>query len=233
MFLVEDDALPRPDLFTVLRHTLDTHLEGRYRLGDYRPPPYQSLHPQGPTDDPDTPASPPSPKEVAYVKFYHPERLSGFLQPEWERIPELVGWGVTLGSVLAWAFLLVYPRALADYNTHCIWAFFVFYVMVAVALIGRVYVNEVRRTFTPHLYTFNPAPHCCTPAMLFPRRGGVRVASFLDNVECGKNYGKDSAIEDFLRGHTEFRAYQVQPNTFTHIGMYSSLRSQIVDPYMV
>jgi len=77
--------------------------------------------------------------------------------------------------------------------------------------------------------TYTPATGCCTQALLFPRSSAVVTVNYLNNSRCKKGFAKDSALDDMLND-LQMTAYLVQPNTFTHIGLYSALRDHIVDP---
>eukprot|EP00062_Callorhinchus_milii_P026848 gi/632989452/ref/XP_007883656.1/ PREDICTED: transmembrane protein 246 [Callorhinchus milii] len=73
VLLVEDDAVPRPDIFPVLRDLLRRRSAKRQV------------------------------RESLYLKLYHPERLQGYLNPEPMRLAEWVGLGLVGGSALALA----------------------------------------------------------------------------------------------------------------------------------
>ena len=205
VFLLEDDAYPHSQLIPVLEHVIHYHIERRNAVGaQYR--------------------------NVTYVKFYHPDRLLGYLSLEAERIPELVGASVVFGTIL----FLFYMHVVAGWKQNKVyvaWALCMAYCCLVCLFIGRQNLLELRR-LSPHLYQVTPAPSCCTPAMLYPKRGGEIIASHLKRVKCMRSFGKDMALEEIRKRET-FVGLLVQPNVFEHIGMYSSVREDMVDPFVV
>ena len=215
VLLLEDDALPIPEFFTVLKHTIVAHLDKKYQRGEFRE----------------------NAERVAFVKLYHPQRLIGFLSIEPERLPEWFSIAVilTMFSALIYKQIYLTDNAASKISLYFLtFAFFVYYLLVML-VIGRANLIEIRRFLPPHLYSYVPAPECCTPAMLFPQSGAETLVNYLNSVQCKAKFGKDIALEQFLHDseNPEWTAYMVQPNLVTHIGMYSSLRTAIVDPLSV
>lgn len=208
VLLVEDDALPTADFFHVLDYTLNMHLNRRSVRGE--------LVLQF--------------EDIAFVKFYHPESLLSFWNLERERIPELIALTVLLGTVITIVYVFIVKDKKS--NVSAITGSLFIYSFLVVAIIGRPNFTNLRSVLSPYLHTFTPAPSCCTPALLFPAKGAVEVISYLDKITCSNNFGKDSGLDNLL-SERNLKAYLVQPNTFTHIGLYSSLRDKIVDPFIV
>ncbi len=214
ILLVEDDAVPHPDLFTVLEHTISEHLESPYHRGDI-------------TQD-----SSPKDKTV-YVKFYHPERLLGFISIERERLLEWFSFAslsATVVVVLYWHY--VYERRCDLRSCYWLWLALFVYALLVSLTVGRSNMLELRRMLPPHFYMYTPAPSCCTPALLFPAGQVGPLTDYLSKVTCKMNYAKDHAIDDYLL-EKHLSAFLVQPNLFTHIGLYSALRQAVVDPFVV
>ncbi|XP_042309810.1 post-GPI attachment to proteins factor 4 [Sceloporus undulatus] len=189
ILLVEDDAIPEEEIFPVLHHLL------RRRF------------------------SKPHLQDALYVKFYHPERLQHYLNPEPMRILEWLGigmfWGMLLGIVYTWA----------SGRSNMSWSivlFFALYCMLVVELVGRHYFLELRR-LAPPLYNIVPVTECCTPAMLFSVPSARRVLNYLKEIRCRQGFAKDTALYSLLRKKGE-RAFVVEPNLFRHVGMFSSVR---------
>ncbi|XP_033757744.1 transmembrane protein 246-like [Pecten maximus] len=205
VFLIEDDALPHQDLFPVLDWVISTNFDKSN--ADHIP--YR--------------------KNITYIKFYHPERLLGYISFEFERIPELL----CLGFILSTLMMLCYQkyRPVTTSYTRILWFCFFVYSCLLLLLIGRQSLLELRRV-SRQLYQVTPAPACCTPAILYPREGMEEVLNYLSSVQCKENFGKDYALEEF-RIKLKKTGLQVQPNLFTHIGMYSSLRNKVLDPSIV
>ena len=210
VLLVEDDALPTPDFFHVLDYTLAMHLTKRLLRGEFFP-----QH-----------------ETIAYVKFFHPDWLLSFWGLERERIPELISLTTIIGLALTCVYFLF--RKSHDTKPSSIPAIVCLFVysFLVVAAVGRPNFNKMRTILSPYVHTFSPAPSCCTPAMLFPAEGAKQVVSYLNQVTCSNNFGKDSGL-DRLLVEKGMKAYLVQPSTFTHIGLYSSLRDRMVDPFIV
>lgn len=211
--IVEDDAIPRDDFFKVVNHVVLEHLEYRSRRGDH-----EKVN-----------------ETVLYVKLYHPERLLGYINLEPDRLTELFGIGFILGTLtmLMYEYFVISKLTLSYCQGVFMYCMFVLYFMLLAVCIGRPHIVEMRRVFSPFFYSFMRAPECCTPAMLFPAKGAKLVVQYLDSVKCSKGYGKDMALESFRTSRRDFKTYLVQPNLVSHIGLYSSLRLAILDPFIV
>lgn len=209
VFLVEDDALPSDDVFQVLARILYMHVENGYERGDIVR----------------------RSENIAYVKFYHPERLLGFLSLAHERLPELFAYTSLLSMALTSAYLMCF-KIDTTVTVYRLWRRMAVFSLLVVLSVGRTGLNEWRRYASPALYTYTPAPSCCTPAMLFPRESADLVVNYLNASVSVNAVGKDTLLDKMVASH-RMSAFLVQPNTFTHIGMYSSLRDRIVDPFLV
>ncbi|XP_072281021.1 post-GPI attachment to proteins factor 4 [Pyxicephalus adspersus] len=189
VLLVEDDAVPLKDIFNVFFHLVQVRF------------PHEPLG------------------GGLYVKFYHPERLQGYINPEPMRILEWIGLGGLAGMVLTW----VYTVALRQQNFR--WSVFVvffIYTMLLAELAGRHYLLELRR-ISPALYNIVPVTECCTPAMLFSETSARRTLSYLEEIQCKPGYAKDIALYQELKKRGEL-AWALEPNMVKHIGMFSTLR---------
>lgn len=164
-----------------------------------------------------------------YIKFYHPDRLLGYISLELERIPELIGLSMMSAALL----VATYRRCRSAHNTShvVLWAASISYFLLVFLAIGRQNVSEMRR-ISKYLYQITPAASCCTPANLYPRHGMEQIINHLRKVRCYHKFGKDTAIDQF-RQQSKLEALMVQPNLFKHIGMYSSLRDNLVNPFIV
>ena len=60
--------------------------------------------------------------------------------------------------------------------------------MLLLEVVGRPSLLPLR----PH--SLVPAPHCCTPANLYPGPTALRVAEALSNIICGPGMPKDYAL---------------------------------------
>jgi len=211
IFLVEDDALPADSLFEVLQHIVQQHVQRSYSRGEFRP----------------------KPSNIAYVKFFHPEWLLDFASFQPERLPELVAYVVILSTVLTAVHIVTSCTfSLPTPSVDVLWRRAFMLSLVVVLACGRTTMSEWRRFASPHLYSYTPSPSCCTQALLFPRTSALLAVDYLSNSACRQNFGKDSALDNMLND-LHLSAYLVQPNTFTHIGLYSTLRNHVVDPLIM
>ena len=209
VLLVEDDALPNDDFFDILQYMVQKHLghdkEHGLELINNKP--------------------------LVFVKMYHPERLLGFYSIEPERLPELFGFGLLFGTVFLSIYIHFCERNLTKKYVYSIWICFILYFVMVALAVGRQNFVELRR-MSKHLYSYVPAPGCCTPAMLFPENGANIVINYLSKVKCRTRFGKDMAL-DKMRSEQSLSAFMIQPNLFKHIGMYSSLHDIVLDPAIV
>uniref|UniRef100_A0A8C5QDU1 Post-GPI attachment to proteins GalNAc transferase 4 n=1 Tax=Leptobrachium leishanense TaxID=445787 RepID=A0A8C5QDU1_9ANUR len=189
VMLVEDDAVPKADIFSAFFELV------RVRF------------PKNPLGG------------GLYVKFYHPERLQGYLNPEPMRILEWIGLGVLSGLFLSWVYSSLFPQQ--RFTWWLVTAFMV-YTMLLAELFGRHYLLELRRIL-PGLYNMVPATECCTPAMLFSDASARRTLSYLEEIRCELGYAKDTALYGILKKRGEW-AWAIEPNMVSHIGLFSTLR---------
>ncbi|XP_056006461.1 post-GPI attachment to proteins factor 4-like [Ostrea edulis] len=203
VLLMEDDALPNDDMVSVVDHHL-------YSLGLGERKPHQS--------------------NITFIKLYHPDRLLGFISLEKERLPELFCLGLILTTFFVKAYLTIRP--IDAKHRKIIWLGFFVYSCLFVLAVGRQNFSAIRR-ISKYLYQVTPAPSCCTPAIVYTRSGFNTVSSYLKSVTCKSGFGKDTAIDKLRKQSPSLRALLIQPNLFTHIGMYSSLRDQVLDPFIV
>lgn len=196
VFLVEDDALPHRDLFTVLDYLLTKQ---KHKMN------------------------------ATYVKFYHPDRLLGYISFELERIPELIGISIMMAALFVSLYQKLRPTN--NINQSVLWTASIIYFILVFLAIGRQNLIELRR-ISRYLYQVTPAPSCCTPANLYTRHGMRQIVDYLKSIQCYSKFGKDTAIDTF-RKENKLSALMVQPNLFQHIGMYSSLRDNILNPFIV
>ncbi|XP_067833774.1 transmembrane protein 246 [Heptranchias perlo] len=168
----------------------------------------------------------PALRDALYLKLYHPERLQGYLHPEPTRVLEWLGLGCLVGGPLSGLYQLGTGR-------HWARAFppLAAFAMLAAELAGRHYLLELRR-LSPQLYALAPASECCTPAMLYSAPSARRVLGYLGGVHCRQGYAKDTALYALLREKGE-RAWVLEPNAVTHIGVYSTLRGVIANPSLL
>ncbi|KAI8484078.1 hypothetical protein Bbelb_381960 [Branchiostoma belcheri] len=89
------------------------------------------------------------------------------------------------------------------------------------------YGNDMR--LSAQLYTVTTGPFCCTPAVLYPGNMAAEIADFLKSGTCDERYPLDFALSDFAIDKGLPR-YKVEPNLVQHVGLVSSIRSDVRDP---
>ncbi|KAL3863131.1 hypothetical protein ACJMK2_004902 [Sinanodonta woodiana] len=169
VLLVEDDAVPRRELFPVLFNILKEHENAGIRNSRRQ--------------------------NVTFFKLYHPERLLGYISLEVERIPELISMCVIVTSV----FVMIYVNRIEkpiSLSFLCI--SIMVYSCLVLLVIGRQNLIELRR-MSKFLYQVTPAPSCCTPAMLYTNDGAKIVSNYLTGVNCYPKFGKDTAIDTLVK----------------------------------
>ena len=210
VLLVEDDALPHDNILNIIRYTLQNQIDQMYTHGTH-----QHIT-----------------RELAYVKFYHPDRLLSFISFEVERIPELLGISTIFGTLLSLIYAKLFHLNLCTVKeATALFVLFSLYSLCVAIVIGRQHLMSFRY-LSMYLSSFVPAPFCCTPAMLFPAVNAQKVVDFLSSVTCKNGYAKDYALVEFYK-KAHLRPYLVQPNYFTHIGFVSSLRNGLLNPFIV
>lgn len=150
----------------------------------------------------------------AYIKLYYPPKWQGFAN-ELRRILELVA----IGMVGAGCFVAVFAFRKKTSLQYLYFIFGAVYFILVVLLLDRQNVLELRR-IASQFYSLNISPGCCTPAMFYPRWVIPQLLSYL----AGENnrHHTDIAIYDFITSKN-LTAYQIEPNLFVHIGMYTSI----------
>ena len=166
---------------------------------------------------------------LAYVKLFHPERLLNYNVGYYHGYLELVFSSVILGTLL---YIILHNVMCIHTTANKYYIVCIVYAMLAQLSIGRPYVEELRRYFPPYLYTLVQAPSCCTPAMLFTASSAASMVTHLSTITCGNGYGKDSAMETVVE-KLDLTSLYTLPNAFSHIGFYSALRDNVVDPFVV
>ncbi|XP_046572563.1 post-GPI attachment to proteins factor 4-like [Haliotis rubra] len=200
VFMIEDDSYPHKDLFLVLEKVISYPEENQKT------------------------------NNVTFIKFYHPERLLGYLSLQLERLPEMFALGAVFGTILVVPVCL-YLFKESDSDVRLLWILSALYFSLGALAIGRVNLIELRR-FSAHMYQVTPAASCCTQAMFFPQDGARSIVKHLKEVTCKKGYGKDMALEE-IRGRGHYKALMVQPNLFIHTGLFSTLRRGMVNPFLL
>lgn len=160
-------------------------------------------------------------RRFGHIKLYYPEKWQGYAF-EMTRILELL----SVGCVGGGCFVLLFTWNLSGRGT----AYFiqiiyfitgcVYFILVA-EMLGRQNVMELRR-ISASFFSFKSSPGCCTQAMLYSKS---IVPSLLDHLQGSADPGSDHtdiAIYKFTTQNA-IPAYQIEPNLFHHVGLYTSL----------
>ena len=215
--LVEDDALPKPEVM----HVVDRLISGSW-YGDRDELSDASL-----------------PERKLYWKLYHPRRLGGFVGGRIYPILQLIGYSITIGSLLFW--ILNRPQTLAPFFISqprtLVWGKFCVYSAFVCLAVGRPHLEPWRTIFSPFstpVHYLVPDAHCCTQAILFTRSAILDLSSFLDAIQCNDTFHKDDALWRWNTGGRHgVEGHLLQPNLFEHIGLFSSVRQGFIDPRLI
>ena len=161
-------------------------------------------------------------RDWAFLKLYYPEKWQGF---GWPELPELVLIGILGGTLAVWVQLKMRNTIRRKVSLYCTFTVWGVYVVLVVYTVGRAHWIELRK-LSPVMYSVVKAPGCCTPGVLYPRLHAYSLANFLKSIQCSANYPMDVAIDDFAN-KMNLERYLVIPNMISHIGVHSSLGSQM------
>ena len=208
VMLVEDDALPRFDMLSVLKHTLDHNVEQNWHTGGYI-----DNH-----------------QKWAYFKLYYPEKWQGYSY-EPRSVIEILAMSAVAGSVSLSALLLTGGRRSKKFSMRtrmlafCVGAV---YMIMFAQLVGRPYMLKFRK-LSPDFYNIIPAPACCSPSILYPSHVIPDILDYLHNVKCRHDNPVDLAIDKFAV-NSQYKKYLIEPSLFMHIGYISTLKGPSRSP---
>jgi len=153
--------------------------------------------------------------------------VDSYASLEVERIPELIGAAVVLGSCL---YLVTRwrsdDRSLARQRLS--WIHCCVYCGLVALCIGRAHVHSWRRLLAPYAHYLVSDKFCCTQAILYTAQTARDLAAYLQRTSCNETYHKDEALWKFTTS-----GYLMQPNVFEHVGFWSSVRNGFVDPHTI
>ncbi|KAK2192406.1 hypothetical protein NP493_30g05026 [Ridgeia piscesae] len=204
--ILQDDAVPRPDTFAILKHVVETRVRTKH-VAD------EAIS-----------------RDWASVKLFYPGCWLGYELRNNRHHIELLSIGVAGGGLYLLATLslglfasdmprLVYYRTLLRVGLYCI--------LVCLA-IGRQNVHAMQR-LSKHFYSVWPAPECCIPATLFKAGPARDIARHLATVNCSRDLPLDIAMAAYTDAKN-YASFLVQPNLITHIGLMSSLKGVSDNP---
>ncbi|XP_011677703.2 transmembrane protein 246-like [Strongylocentrotus purpuratus] len=207
VILLQDDALPHTDFYTVLDHVLKHRVETQIHQGE--------LH-----SDRD---------EWVWLKLNFPNSLAKYERNYYFAL-EWVAVGLIGASffVFIMSFMLsfccvmntdkqkieVLPQFLVGFA----------YCMLFTWLLGRPYVT-LPLTLSKSFYKLGPGTSCCLPAVLYPQTQLQGIISFLEAVKLDSKNPLDFALDDY-RAQSKLRQFLITPNLFSHIGVVSALHGR-------
>jgi len=106
----------------------------------------------------------------------------------------------------------------------------VYFTLAAIAVSGQ-HLTELRY-ISRILFTVGPTPSCCIPGMLFVADKTQHWLYYMKNHTCRLNYPKDTMLDDY-RHKFNISGLIAQPNLFVHIGFYSSLNDNLLEPSLM
>ena len=168
------------------------------------------------------------------LKLFYPPRWQGF-SLDGRHFVELAFTGLLFAScahfvrlILSFVFsrrrLLRYRKS----NYYIVYLLVFVYGVLFALVLGRQNILELRKPH-PLLHTLVPAPECCTPAVVYPRRTAIKLSNFLNRTKTSWNYQFDQAVEDFRRSQS-VPAFLVEPSIVRHIGLVSTLKGISTNP---
>ncbi|XP_041472258.1 post-GPI attachment to proteins factor 4-like [Lytechinus variegatus] len=206
VIVLQDDALPRADFYTVLDYVLKYRVETQIHQSE--------LH-----LDQD---------EWLWLKLNFPDSLAKYERNyyfalEWVSV-SLIGASI---FVFMMRFILTLCWGInADEKAigvlPCFLVGFVYF-MLFTWLLGRPYVT-LPLTLSKSFYSLGPGTSCCLPAVLYPQSQIPGIIGFLETVELDRTRPLDFALDDY-RAQSKLRQFLISPNLFFHIGVVSALHS--------
>lgn len=207
IFLLEDDAVPIPDAFWVLHHTITHSL--KHRISE---------------DTKD---------KIGFIKFYHPYRF--IHRARYSELIGLGAIFGTVLTFIYLNLCMLWGGGSQLQKVYLCWALFVLFAFLVFLSFGQANILKFRHV-SKHLYITEPAAECCTPAMLFTHKSGRLLADYYDAHQCTASNPKACAM-DLLLGSflqdTGTTGLMVLPNIFDHIGMYSIVKNNVKNPEIV
>ena len=122
-------------------------------------------------------------------------------------------------------------RNIKNINLFYILLYFVLIILVLL-LIDHSNISWTWRSLHPSFYAIYPAPSCCLPGVIYFRQTYIQVTEYLNSIKCHRKYAIDTAFDD-LPKVTHLQTYLVEPNLVHHIGLYSRLRQNYINPYLL
>ena len=209
VMVLQDDALPRQNLFRELKGILD------------RLTPYRILHNE------------PVHHNIGYVSLYYPMKWSAYHHFNYMHLSELLMIGLCGGSIFILLSKVITitisskckPRCRHNPWKHTCQLFawgFLYHLLLAIGL-GRPYIlNFVQ--YLPMLYHTSPAAGCCIQAVVYPKMIVKKLIPFLEHSSCNQSFPLDVLLYHYMSQNNLYR-YLIEPHLVNHIGMVSTFNN--------
>lgn len=228
VMVLQDDVIPLPDMSIVLEDVLERiRFPEKSKKAELRasvlslPVPILSLPvPEKRTHfTASTEIEPECVRSFAFLKLYLPEKWRGFYLLDPLRMIDLASFAVLGAAVFLVLLRISFPNPKSFRSSWLKLLEGLVFSTTLCLLVGRANLNELRRA-SKHFYRLQPAPGCCTPAMLYPADVLPVLMTWL--AESPAAMPVDMRI-DGIAGSLGLPGLCVEPVLFRHIGMSSTL----------
>eukprot|EP00058_Branchiostoma_floridae_P022463 XP_002607953.1 hypothetical protein BRAFLDRAFT_74902 [Branchiostoma floridae] len=208
ILLLQDDALATPGALDILNHIIQTKIEKKYRGFELIDSNFTKT----------------------FFKLFTPTYMQNDFHTTKPRrifvhLLELVGMGIVGGTIIT--ILHSSLRKVRSRSYATIYVFFLGSVVccgLAAWAVSRVHLMEWRR-ISKYFYIMFQADGCCMPAILYSRDTAVNFLKYLESTR-NSSIPIDLEMDELVENHG-YERFAVEPNLFSHIGMYSSIQSKI------
>ncbi|XP_078659761.1 GPI-N-acetylgalactosamine transferase PGAP4-like [Branchiostoma floridae x Branchiostoma belcheri] len=209
VLILEDDALATPGVLDTIDHIIRTKIENTYRGFEMEQNNYTKT----------------------FFKLFTPTYMQNdFHTTKPKRIfvhvLDLVGTGIVGGTFLTFVHTIFFNKVpKRSYSTlYCFFVASVVCCILAALATSRVHLMEWRR-ISKHFYVMFEADNCCTPAILYRKDTAVDFLKYLQTTRHNPS-PIDGDMNHLVVNHG-YKRFAVEPNLFSHIGMYSSIHKKI------
>ncbi|XP_035673177.1 post-GPI attachment to proteins factor 4-like [Branchiostoma floridae] len=207
ILMLQDDALATPGALDTLNHIIRTKIEKKYRGFELIDSNFTKT----------------------FFKLFTPTYMQNDFHTTKPRrifvhLLELVGMGIVGGTIIT----LLHSRLRKISRSYAlIRVFFLGSVAccgLAAWAVSRVHLMEWRR-ISKYFYIMFQADGCCMPAILYSRDTAINFLEYLETTR-NSSIPIDLEMDELVEAHG-YESFAVEPNLFSHIGMYSSIQSKI------
>ena len=157
-------------------------------------------------------------KDFVFLKLFYPLKWQGFAF-ELTRILEIIAIGSVGSGISVLMYCCYNRRRLKNSVLYIYFISVAIYFILLALVVSRQNVLELRR-FSKHFYTLKKSPGCCTPAMLYYQPEIRDLVNFLQSDMSNQHI--DLSLSKYV-DISHKNAFQIEPNLFYHLGLYTSL----------